>query len=491
MPQCNLQQLSITDLQQENQNLKLLQRISILASENLDKSTLLHSALSELQTFFSVDGGGIYQLSNIDSPRYLTANIGIPTELIRDLQKIPVGAGLTEQVISSGAPCSWVDLRCEPNLHCLAVLDEGWRSVVCLPLNSSGRIIGILFLFQRIQRQFSPQDFDLLQQVGKILAHALATAELVDKLEWQQKMADAGQREQERSRLQLRAHLERLEESHSILEKTSRTRSRFLGLASHELRTPLTCVLSAIELLQIKLPDATDDIIELMGMLEQGGLRLQTLIEDLLEMARIESGDLYMASEPLDLSRILTETHLNYELRSEQQQITLSLGPIPEHLSLKGDHHHLRRALDRLLDNACKFSPADGVIQIKTRLFTAVEVMEQQEHLERFCPDLFVGALSDNYLLLQIIDNGIGIDEEERIRIFDKFHGATSLKHHGQDPISNRTSGAGLGLPLAKGIIEGHNGMIWVESPEDHISGSTFNILLPLYSGEARNLPWP
>lgn len=482
------QQINITDLQQENQRLLLLQRIALIAAQNCDRSVLLHAALDELQMFFSVDGGGIYQLDRIDSPIYLTANFGIPEELVRELQKIPVGKGLTQQVLESGSPSSWIDLRCEPQLYCRAVLDEGWRSLLSLPLINFEQTVGVLFLFQRIQRQFSPQDIELLERVCQILANALATTKLLETLECQQKLTEAGQHELERSRMQLRAHLYRLEESNLTLEQTNRSKTRFLGVASHELRTPLTCILSATELLQLKLLDPSPEILELLNTLEQSGLRLQTLIEDLLELARIESRDLYLAREPLNLSQILTELHLEARIRANGRKITLKLGALPEQFTLLGDEHHLRRALGRLLDNALKFTPEDGQISIKTHHCKGVELKKKKQHLEKFCPDFFYTPLSDDYMLLQISDSGIGIDEEEQLRIFDTFYGATSLKHHGQKRESVRIHGAGLGLSLSKGIIEGHGGMIWVDSPADK-KGSIFNVLLllgPCRSGSGK-----
>lgn len=480
MHQNHRQQINITALQQENQRLRLLQRIARLASENRDRPALLHSALDELQRFFSVDGGGIYQLDHIDSPRYLTANLGIPLELVRELQKIPVGKGLTEQVIRDGSPYSWIDLRCEEHLYCLTVLDAGWRSLLSLPLLATDRIVGTLFLFQRIPRQFSQQDIELLEQVCRILASAISATELVEKLEWQQQMTEAGQRDLVRSRVQLRAHLERLEENNRALEQTNRAKTRFLGLASHELRTPLTCVLSATELLQLKLPDVSEEVRDLLNMLEESGLRLHTLIEDLLEVARIESRHLYLASEPLDLSRMLTELHLECKMRAKGQNVTLTLGTIPEQLSLLGDSHHLRRALTRLLDNAYQYTPTNGQIHMETRHCTRPELISRQQQLEKFCTEFFSSAMADDYVQLQIIDSGVGIDEEERLLIFDKFHGTTALKHHGQNPKTGHAPGAGLGLPLAKGIIEGHGGMIWVDSPAAEKTGSIFNVLLPL-----------
>jgi signal transduction histidine kinase len=474
-------QLSIVELEQENQRLLLLQRVALLASENRTRSEFFAVTLAELQRFFCVDGGGIYLYSNIDSPRILTAHLGIDSQLARELQKIPVGQGLTEQVLQSNLPYNWTDLRGAPNLYCQAVLDAGWRSLLVVPVKTAQQTIGALFLFQRISRQFSHPEIELLERICRILANAIAMTELLEKLEWQQQQANAGQHELERSRAQLRAHLLRLEESYRGLEQTNRSKTRFLGVASHELRTPLTYILSAAELLQLKLPEAEEEVLELIATVEQGALRLQSLVEDLLEMARIESRDLYLAKEPLDLGQLLTALQLAFSTQPNAREISLTLTPLPANCTLLGDRHHLQRALQRLLDNAVKFTPPEGRIQVNTCSCEQSELYNKRLTLEKFCPDFFAKPLADEYLLLQIRDTGSGIAPDQQQNIFDTFQSAAKLKHHGNNPKTGTVSGIGLGLPLARGIIEGHGGMIWVDSPADGESGSLFHVLLPLH----------
>ncbi|MDT8418870.1 MAG: GAF domain-containing sensor histidine kinase [Desulfuromonadales bacterium] len=473
--------MTYVELEQDNQRLLLLQRVALYASDNLAQAELFNLTLAELQRFFSVDGCGIYQFRTIDSPRVLTAHLGIEPQLARELQKIPVGQGLTEQVLQSNRPCHWTDLSGASNLYCQAVLDAGWRSLLALPLKTPRQTVGTLFLFQRIRRQFSHPEIELLERICRILANATAMTELLEKLEWQQKQANAAQHELERSRAQLRAHLLRLEDSYRALEQTNRSRTRFLGVASHELRTPLTCILSAAEILQLKLPEAEEEILQLIATVEQNALRLQSLIDDLLEMARIESRDLYLAKEPLDLEQLLTALQFEFNTQQNDREIDLTLTQLSAGSVLLGDRHHLLRALQRLLDNAVKFTPPKGRIHLKTCSCDKSELHHKRLALEKFCPDFFATPLADEYLLLQIRDSGSGIPPDQRLSIFDTFHSAAMLKHHGNNPKTGTVSGIGLGLPLARGIVEGHGGMIWVDSAADGEPGSIFHVLLPLY----------
>lgn len=476
----NRQQVDILELQQEQQRLLFLNRIAMLIAEHYARPSLLQPVLHEIQRFFSVDGAGVYQLENLESPRFLTANIGIPDDLIRELHKIPVGKGLTEQVLLNRAPCNWTDLRCEPQLFCQAVLDGGWRSLLSIPLVAEDQPIGVLFLFQRIPRQFSRQEIKLLEEVCQILAGAILPMELLRNLEWQQQKNEAGQRELERSRSQLRAHLMRLEESNRALEQTNRSKTRFLSLASHELKTPLTCILSAVELLEMKLPDLSEENAQLLQTVTHGALRLQNLIEDLLEMARIESRDLYLANEPLDLESTFKQLKYEFATRMQQRELIFKLAPLPDGFLLSGDRHHMQRALCHLLDNAIKYTPADGRIELTTTCCPGRQLSRERMRLERYSPDFFSSHLADQYLQLEISDNGIGIAEDERLRVFETFHGTAKLKHHGCSTTNGNSSGVGLGLSLAKGIIEGHGGMIWVEAQSAEVNGSVFKMLLPL-----------
>ena len=345
------------------------------------------------------------------------------------------------------------------------------------------RLLGVLFFFRRDQEPFAAADMALLSSCCQILAAAIDSAELLEKLEWQHRLTHASQRELDRSRMQLREHVGRLEESNRSLEQANQMKDRFLALASHELRTPLTWIITATELLNGQLETLPAESRALLETIVKGSQRLKALVDDLLEMARIESRDIYLAQEAIDLPLLLNELILQFRddaLRS-QLSLQLELGSVVEQLSPVGDHYHLRLALERLMKNALKFTPPQGRIRVVAKHVSAAELTRRRAEIAPFCPDFFRRTPLRDHLDVSIIDSGVGIAEQDRLLIFDKFHGAGDISLHGRQLNSVQGPSAGLGLPLAKGMIEAHGGMIWVEGARDQEAGSCFHVLLPLY----------
>ena len=467
-------------LEHEIEHLRLLQKIAGLTAVNRNSAEILPEILDTLHQAFATDGCGIYQLQQNDSPLSLQCSIGIGEALCTELQKVPAGRGLANEVIDHRIPYNWVDLRGEPGLYCKAVLDAGWRSFLALPLIAHDRPLGVLFFFQCIPRQFSRSEIELLELISLHIASNIDTCELFEKLEWQHRLTQAGQRELERSRKQLREHLHRLETANNTLEQLGRMKDRFLALASHELRTPLTCILSAGQLLEQQLTEASPDTVALLKTMLQGGERLNALVENLLEMARIESRDIYLARESIDLNQLLNQLFSDLEEQAVERGVRIRRGRIPDLLSPCGDRHHLARALGHILDNALKFTPAGGWVQVEAGYICSGEIEMMRPQLEPFCPLFFAVDNLPDMIDIRVIDSGSGIEEAERLRIFEKFHGSGDISLHGRDRKAPSTPSAGLGLPLAKGLIEAHGGLLWSENREEG-SGSIFHTLLPLF----------
>lgn len=460
--------------------LQLLHRIAMLAATTRNRADLLTLNLKELQQAFAADGGGIYQLPEPDAPLQLVAQHGLTEELVRALQRVPAGEGLMADVVTDVATYNWPDLQHTPQLRCQEVVAAGWRSLLAQPLVAHSRLLGILFLYQRQADFFTAEQASLLGQCAQLLAAAIDSSELVEKLEWQHRLTHASQRELNRSRQQLREHVSRLEESNRSLEQANRMKDRFLALASHELRTPLTWIVTATDMLgsdQFELPSDSKALLETIA---KGGERLSRLVEDLLEMARIEARDIYLAQEHIDLSLLFGELASQYRSEALRRQLELHIGEIPDHIAPIGDYYHLRQALERLLKNALKFTPAGGSITLEARHCSSDELRRRQPQMEPFCPQFFRRRPLLDHLEISVSDTGVGIAEQDRLLIFDKFHGAGDISLHGKQQHSVQGPSAGLGLPLAKGMIEAHGGMIWLESAAGS-HGSCFRVLLPLF----------
>ena len=469
------------DAQQQIFDLQLLKRIALLTASTRDRKQLINNTLQELRIFFTMTGGGIFQLPKPDSPLHLVATEKIDPALKKELQKIPSGSGFISQVIETGIPHNWIDLNNEQHLYCKMLLTAGWHSLLAVPLLAHDRLLGILFLYHCNPRQFSNSEIELINQCCHLLATAIDSSELVEKLEWQHRLTHANQCKLERSRKQLREHINRLEESNRMLEQGNQMKDRFLALASHELSTPLSWIMLATEMLENQLPKLSAENRILLKTIFKGGKRLNNLIDDLLEMARIEVHDIYLEQENIDLPLLLNELTQQYSEEALRSQLTLKVGSVPNHISPVGDYHYLRQALERILKNALKFTPPGGKIIMKASYKTADELRIQQARIEPFCPEFFSRTPLRDYLDICVIDSGIGIKKQDHLLIFDKFHGAGDISLHGKQRNAVQGPSAGLGLPLAKGMIEAHRGMIWLENAPETKTGSCFHILLPLY----------
>ncbi len=228
------------------------------------------------------------------------------------------------------------------------------------------------------------------------------------------------------------------------LKKLDKLKSEFLMIASHELKTPLTSMSMSIALLketaETKLDDAEK---ELLQIAVEDTQRLKALINDLLDISKIEAGKIDLSFENVSVENVITKTLHSFIAMAQEKNITIESQLEPE-LHAKGDFSKLAWIMTNLLSNALRFTPKDGKILIKA-------------------------IKTGNYVQISVADNGIGIPYEYQNKIFDKFFQVAS---------NLNTGGTGLGLSISKEIVRAHGGTIWVESEPG--KGSTFYFTLPI-----------
>lgn len=469
---------------QRNQELTLVNDIAHRAAASWDLKEMLSSVLAQVASSFRADGGGVYLVRHGGNVLQLLVHQGMAPNIAEELARLTPGQGLAGRVAVSGLPCSSADIGRDSRLVSGQVREAGWRGFQAIPLVSQQKTVGVLFLFSCQQRMFTRDELKLLLAIGRQIGTAVEGGELLAELRWQHRLTQASNRELELSRQQLHANLAQLEEANRALERVDRMKSNFLALASHELRTPLTYVLSGSELLgnlvQGRLSDEENRVLE---MIHQGGTRLESIIQDLLEVARIESQNLYLARTRIDLPALLADLERQFSPLFAQRQIRFDCGHFPEQPApLLGDPFHLGRTFHRLLENALKFTPAGGRIAIVGMLRSAAEIQQAEAHLRPFGATFFANLPQTPLLQVTVRDSGIGIDPDERVRIFDKFYEIGDIDGHSTSRSRFGGKGVGLGLTLVKGMVEAHGGMVWVESSgtDQPDSGSAFHVLLPL-----------
>ncbi|MEE9198827.1 MAG: ATP-binding protein, partial [Dehalococcoidia bacterium] len=230
------------------------------------------------------------------------------------------------------------------------------------------------------------------------------------------------------------------------LEELEKLRSEFLGMVSHELKTPLTAIKgSAATVLGSRRPFEAEETRELFEIIDEQADRLRDLVDNLLDMTRIEAGSLSISTEAIDLQEVLEEAQAAFVRGGSAHQVLLQS---PEELpTIQADRRRVGQVLGNLLSNAAKFSPETAPITI-----SAEQEGEQ--------------------VTVHVRDQGRGIPPEKLPHLFKKFSRL-------DDDSRARLSGSGLGLALCKGIVEAHGGRIWADSQGDG-QGSTFSFSLPV-----------
>ncbi len=240
-------------------------------------------------------------------------------------------------------------------------------------------------------------------------------------------------------------------------EEASRLKSEFLASISHELRTPLHAILSYADFGLERSDHAERERLKRYFFeIQDSGALLLTLINDLLDLSRIEAGKMLYRRSALTVGVVIDDACYRVTQLAEAKQISLHSQSIPKDWLVYGDYEMLLRVFINLLGNAIKFTPQGGRVEV---------LGEQENGCYRFA----------------VRDSGQGIYPEEIRVIFDKF--VQSSQH-----VQKVASGSGLGLSICRGIIEAHQGQIWAESPGPN-QGSTFYFTLPCYQAESVSKP--
>jgi len=346
-------------------------------------------------------------------------------EVFEALKATPVrlGQGATGRAATVRAPVevpSLLEERDSTATRARPILARlGYRSVLAVPLLREERIIGALTVWRKEAGSFSPEVVNLLQTFATQSALAIQNARLFREIE------DKGRQ----------------------LEAANRHKSEFLANVSHELRTPLNAIIGFSEVLQERLfgelnekqAEYTDDILS-------SGRHLLSLINDILDLSKIEAGRMELEVTTFDLSSAIENALLLVRERASRHGIKLDRA-IDERLGdFTGDERKVKQVLVNLLSNAVKFTPEGGRIKVEARL-------------------------GDNAAMVSVADTGIGIAKEDQEVIFEEFRQVGSN-------YAQKREGTGLGLSLTRKFVEMHGGKIWVESELG--KGATFTFTLPI-----------
>jgi signal transduction histidine kinase len=240
---------------------------------------------------------------------------------------------------------------------------------------------------------------------------------------------------------------DRMDRDITSLRRLEQVRKDFVANVSHELRTPLTSIKGYVEALLDGAKDHPEEAERFLRIILKQSDRLNLILEDLLQLSQIESGEVRFKQEPVRLGALVERTLPLIKPLADKKSQMIAVALPPDLPAVLGDEDRLVQVLTNLLDNAVKYTPDGGAISIAGR--TADEPAQVE---------------------LSVADTGIGIPEADRPRVFERFYRVDKAR-------SRELGGTGLGLAIVRHIVEAHNGKIWVEGNQP--AGSRFVMLLP------------
>jgi len=353
-----------------------------------------------------------------------------------------------------------------------------------MPIFSQENLLAVLNLSHKeTNAVFDVNDQQILSILIAEIGFALENAQLHSELEEHLKNLEnrtkelhlANDKLQQEVTERKRAEVE-LQKSREIALDANRAKSDFLANMSHEIRTPLNHIIGFTELVVDKKVGELNEVQEdYLNDVLHSSKHLLALINDILDLSKVEAGKLELESSDVNLKLLLEKsmTMIKEESMKHQIKLLMDLGEVPE--TINADERKLRQILYNLLSNAVKFTFKGGSITLAARHLLLVDgLLKRRDGREIVSPlpgDRWPTS-HGNFVEISVTDTGIGIKREDLDRIFNPFEQMDSSA-------SRKYQGTGLGLSLTRSLVELHGGRIWVES-EGGAKGSTFRFVIPI-----------
>jgi signal transduction histidine kinase len=397
----------IQHLERRVARLERIIEVSRVINSTLNLEPLLHNIIQIATDLTATEASSILLLDKKTGELHFEAATGIKGKEVKPIV-VPLDNSIAGWVVKEGEPLLIPDVRKDPR-HYHQVDDMtkfSTRSILGVPLRVKDKVIGVLEVLNKSEdKEFTQDDVEALTILAAQAAIAIENARLFQQ-------------------------------------------SDLLSEVAHELRTPLTSIRGYSKMLLLSEGIGQEKKLEFAETIHREAVRLGQMINDFLDLARLESGRTYMAQEPVNMSEIINETLTILQPQATERQISIAL-QVPETLPpLIGDPVRLKQVMVNLVSNAVKYNREGGRVDIE------VQIREDE-------------------LNVAVKDTGRGIAEEDLPHIFEKFYRVDDSEQQ-----ESQAKGTGLGLSIAKHIVEVHGGTISVQSVQGQ--GSAFAFALPL-----------
>jgi signal transduction histidine kinase/CheY-like chemotaxis protein len=418
---------------------ELLDQLGGMLTSSLNLKENIDFMLQHTSRMVQFDAASVFLLNQDRTELHAFATYPFADQINR-IAKFKVGEGIVGWTVQNNEMVNIPDAL-EDSRFKIVDRSRAPRSMLLMPLSSPQHVVGAMTMARRLVQPFTDVEAALVRVIVSQAAISIENAQLYATMQ---------------------GHLSRIEEQNRALEdanvqinEVSRLKSEFLANMSHELRTPLNSILGFSEILKDNLAGALTEQqrVECLEAIHASGEHLLQLINDVLDMSRIEAGRMDLVLEEFPVDSSVREVITVVKSLAGRKSIEIGISTEPDDLVIYADKSKLKQVIYNLLSNAIKFTPEGGSISVATR------VREQAGDM-----------------LVTVTDTGVGIPAEHIDKIWGEFY-MVQGEHQKQ-------KGTGLGLALVRKLVELHGGQIDVFSEEG--KGSTFSFTMPLQAGAAQ-----
>ena len=397
--------------------LERIVKVSQILNSTLSLEPLLRIIIQSATELTHTEACSIMLLDKRTGELHFSHSIGEGSEGLRDVT-VPLDDSIAGWIVRKRKPLLIRDAKTDPWWHSQVdkTIEFDTRSILGVPLKVKDEIIGVLELLNKVGDQgFSQDDIQIASTLAAQAAIAIENARLLDELQ----------------------------RAYDDLAELDQLKSDFVSVASHELRTPLAVILGYASFLRDEVSGEAGEQLEIVL---QSAMRLRSIIDDMVNLRHVDTGESQLEREVFSMTELISEVSNEFVQLAKAKELVLRIDLPDDPLKIDADRQKIYLVLANLLSNAIKFTPDRGRVQVSA---------------ERKGDELWIA----------VMDTGVGISERDHNRIFDRFFQV-------EPSLTRRYEGMGLGLSIAKDMVELHNGRVWVESVAG--KGSRFTLVLPV-----------
>ncbi len=416
-PRDELLEQRIASLERRIAYLERIVKVSQILNTTLSLEPLLRIIIQSATELTHTEACSIMLLDKRTGELRFTHSIGEGSEGLRNMT-VPLDNSIAGWIVRKRKPLLIRDAKTDPRWHSQIdkTIDFDTRSILGVPLKVKDEVIGVMELLNKIDdRGFVQDDIQIASTLAAQAAIAIENARLLDELQ----------------------------QAYDDLAELDQLKSNFVSIASHELRTPLAVILGYASFLR---EEVSGEAGEQIDIVLQSAIRLRSIIDDMVNLRHVDTGQAQLERDIFSMTELISDVAGEFGQLALAKQQVLRVDLPEDQLRIDADWQKIYLVLANLLSNAIKFTPPRGRVQ--------VSAWGKGEEI-----------------WISVMDTGIGIPERDYNRIFDRFYQV-------EPSLTRRYEGMGLGLSVAKSMVELHNGRIWVESVVG--KGSRFVVVLPI-----------